>query len=254
MTWQARWVCNRGRRRFNRRAGQNNNTTARDGPTANDPGFLERYVARFDLSNVNQTRVKLALDSSPVALLDLGFEGYWKWNDYKDNNFGFSPVIGRKYDTRQAYYVSVSWGDPNAFRVTAFGDIGFIQYDSYHRNIGNVTGTGTCVPAAPNCFNPDTPPNSTAYNWDATNNDRNWALGLGTDWKALERLTIMGSAIWSRTQGWVDLASQNNFGRQPVPDPQLRYVEQSHAQPEGHLSVQQELGVHRRVRLRDPQL
>jgi hypothetical protein len=183
------------------------------GSSANVDLFLERYVARFDLSNVDQTRVKLVLDSSPMPLLDLGLEGYWKWNNYKDNNFGFSPVIGRKYDTRQEYYASVAYGDPNAFRVMLFGDIEFIQYDSYHRNIG--TGS-PCPGTAPNCFNPNTPPNSTAYNWSATNYDTNWALGLGTDWKPLERLTVKGSAIWSRTQGWADIVSQNNFGN-PFP-------------------------------------
>ena len=187
------------------------------GASANDPLFLERFVARYDLSNVDQTRLRLVLDSSPVALLDLGFEGYWKWNDYKDNNFGFSPVIGRKYDQRQEYYASVSYGDPNIYRVTFFGDIEFIQYDSYHRNISTVSGgpvppSGNCTVPAPNCFNPNTPPNTNNYNWSAINKDTNWALGVGTDWRATERMTVKGSAIWSRTQGNADIQSQNNFG------------------------------------------
>jgi hypothetical protein len=183
------------------------------GANANDPLFLQRFVARYDLSDLNQTRVKLVLDSSPMPFLDLGFEGYWKWNDYKSNP-DWSPLVGREKDTRQEYYASVSYGDPNAFRVTFFGDIEFIQYDSLHRNING----GSCAApvSQPNCFNPNTAPVPNAYNWDAENNDRNWALGVGTDWKALERLTIKGSAIWSRTQGWADIVSQNNFGN-PFP-------------------------------------
>lgn len=197
------------------------------GPTANDPPFLDRFIAKYDLSNLDQTRVKLVLDSSPIALLDLGFEGYWKWNDYKENNYGFSPLIGRKSDTRQEYYASVSYGDPKALRLTLFGDIEFIQQDSDHRNI-----TQTNAATAPNLYNPNTAPFpavgtagspqclttggtpnlSCNYNWSANNNDTNWALGLGTDWQALERLTIKGAAIWSRTQGWADIVSQNNFG------------------------------------------
>lgn len=176
------------------------------GTDANDVAFLQRFVARYDLSDLNQTRLKFVLDSSPIAFLDFGFEGYWKWNDYKANP-DWSPLIGREKDTRQEYYASVAYGDPNAFRVTLFGDIEFIQYDSLHRNIN----AGTC-PALSNCANPNTAPNATAYNWNAENNDRNWALGLGTDWKAMERLTVKGSAIWSRTQGWADIVSQNNFG------------------------------------------
>jgi hypothetical protein len=194
------------------------------GANANDPAWLERYIARFDASNVDQTRVKLVLDSSPIEYLDLGFEGYWKWNDYKDNP-DWSPLIGRTKDTRQEYYASVSYGNPDVLRVTLFGDIEFIQYDSYHRNISAVTpGAGGALPQ--NLYNPNTAPfpalgaagtpacspTSCNYNWDATNYDTNWALGLGTDWKALERLTVKGSAIWSRTQGWADIVSQNNFG------------------------------------------
>jgi MtrB/PioB family decaheme-associated outer membrane protein len=180
------------------------------GTDANDVAFLQRFVARYDLSDLNQTRLKLVLDSSPIAFLDFGFEGYWKWNDYKANP-DWSPLIGREKDTRQEYYASVAYGDPNAFRVTLFGDIEFIQYDSLHRNIN----AGAC-PAASNCANPNTAPNATSYNWNAENNDRNWALGIGTDWKAMEKLTVKGSAIWSRTQGWADIVSQNNFGN-PFP-------------------------------------
>jgi hypothetical protein len=184
-----------------------------EGANANDPLFLERFVARYDLSDLDQTRLKLVLDSSPIPFLDLGFEAYLKWNDYKANPDN-DPLIGRTKDTRQEYYASVSYGDPQSWRVTFFGDIEFIQYDSYHRNIGG----GNCGAPVnqPNCFNPNTSPVANAYNWDAENNDRNWALGVGTDWKAMERLTIKGSAMWSRTQGWADIVSQNNFGN-PFP-------------------------------------
>lgn len=178
------------------------------GANANDPLFLQRYVARFDASDLDQTRIRLVLDSSPMPLLDLGFEAYWKWNDYKQNS-GFDPQLGRTKDYRQEYYANVSYGDPKQLRVTLFGDIEFVDYYSYHRNIGS----GSCTN---NCFDPNTPPDSTSYNWDATNNDTNWAIGAGMEWKPIERLTVKGSAIWSRTQGSADIVSQNNFGN-PLP-------------------------------------
>lgn len=200
------------------------------GANANDVLYLQRFVARYDLSDLDQTRVKLVLDSSPAPFLDLGFEGYWKWNDYQ-NNDNWSPLIGRTKDTRQEYYASVSYGDPNAFRVTVFGNIEFIQYDSDHRNISATTAGAAGAPPQ-NIYDPNTPPFpavgtpgspqclstggtpnlSCNYNWNATNNDRNWALGLGTEWKAMEKLTVKGAAIWSRTQGSADIVSQNNFG------------------------------------------
>ena len=187
------------------------------GANANDPLFLERYVTRFDASNLDQTRIRLALDSSPIPFLDLGFEAYWKWNDYKSNN-SFTPELGRTKDTRQEYYASVSYGDPRSFRVTVFGDIEWIQYDSEHRNVSSaaLTGPNCNVAVAPNCFNQGTTPNANAYNWKAENKDFNWAVGLGADWQALERLLLKGSFIWSRTDGSVDIVSQNNFGS-PIP-------------------------------------
>ena len=209
---------------------------ANAGVNANDPDFLNRYITKFDADNLNQTRVRLVLDSNPAPLLDLGFEGYWKWNDYLEND-SLNPAIGRTKDTRQEYYGTISFGDVQSFRVTFFGDIEFIQYDSFHRNISVVTPGAAGAPPQ-NLYNPNTAPFPTLgtpgtpqclstggtpnlscnYNWDATNNDKNWALGVGADWKAMERLTLKGAAIWSRTSGNAQISAQNNFGT-PLPIP-----------------------------------
>jgi len=189
---------------------------ANAGANANDPLFLERYVARYDLSNLDQTRLRLVLDWGPMPFLDFGLEAYFKYNDFQPNP-NLAPLLGRTKDQRQEYYGSVSYGDPQSLRVTFFGDIEWIWYDSQHRTINNVTGDPpVCTAASPNCYNPNTPPNSGAFNWNARNNDKNWALGTGLDWQALTRLLVKGSAIWYRTQGWADIASQNNFGN-PMP-------------------------------------
>lgn len=178
---------------------------ATSGANANDPEFLNRYVARFDASNLNQQLVKLVLDSSPRGNLDLGFEGIYKQNRYTDT------VLGRTKDWRQEYYFSVGYGDPSLFRVTAFADVEYIWYDSYHRVISGVAGTpAVCTAGFPNCFNPLTAPNATNYNYQARNIDRNWALGVGADWPVKERLMLKGSAIYQQTQGSADFNVQNN--------------------------------------------
>ena len=194
-------------------------------------------------SNLDQTRIRLVLDSSPIPFLYLGSEGYWKYNDYRDNH-NLSPLLGRTKDTRQEYYASISYGDVQSFRVTFFGDIEFIQYDSDHRNIN----AGTCPGTSPNCFNPNSPPTSIAYNWSATNKDTNWALGIGTDWKAMERLTLKGSAIWSRTLGNADIVSQNNFGN-PIPIPSYDTTSKVSLNLKGSTSTTG-TGILRRLRVR----
>ena len=150
---------------------------------------IDAFVRRFDLANVDQNLVKVVLDISPAPYWDLGVEAIYKKNDYKDT------ILGRTEDERQEYYASVAFGDPKKFRVILFGDIEFVQFDSLHR-----VGTGNPDPA--------TPPNLATYNWGATNKDRAWQVGLGTEWLPMDRLTLKGSLVWARTRGTTDFSVQ----------------------------------------------
>ena len=82
---------------------------------------IDGFVRRVDFSNVNQQLAKLVLDASPMPLVDFGFEGIYKKNDYKDTQ------LGRQRDERQEYYASVSYGNPKVFRVMLFGDLELVQ-------------------------------------------------------------------------------------------------------------------------------
>jgi MtrB/PioB family decaheme-associated outer membrane protein len=196
-----------------------------EGANANDVLFLERFIGRFDNQPVERNEVKLVLDWTPSPLFDLSVEGIWKDNDYKRSGSSIdyqspSPVdefLGRTKDKRYEIYLSASFGDPSKLRATAFYDIEWIKFDSFHRNIG----TGSCPTTSggvtiTNCFDPNTPPNSTAYNWSARNKDRNWTAGIGVDWPALPNLRVKGSYLYVKTDGKVDIAAQNGFGN-PLP-------------------------------------
>jgi MtrB/PioB family decaheme-associated outer membrane protein len=177
------------------------------GVDANDPNFLERFVGRFDLANLNQNKVKLTVDWSPMPLFDLSLEAIYKDNDYRDF------TIGRTGDRRDEIYGSASYGDPAKLRFTLFGDVENIKYDSSHRNVG----ASPCnASSGPNCFDPSSPPNATAYNWSATNKDKNWTVGAGLDWPAMDRLMVKASVLYYKTDGTADMASQGNFGN-PLP-------------------------------------
>ena len=45
---------------------------------------MDLFVRRFDVANVDQNLVKLALDFTPAPLFDLGVEAIYKENKYKD--------------------------------------------------------------------------------------------------------------------------------------------------------------------------
>jgi MtrB/PioB family decaheme-associated outer membrane protein len=168
------------------------------GFNANSPFYLERFNRSFDVANLNQHLIKANFDLTLMEFLDFGFEAYYKRNNFKDF------ILGRSNDRRKEFYGSVSYGDPAKFRVTLFGDIELINYDAYHRTVN----AGTCPASSPNCFDPNTPPTTTAFNWGSKLRDKNWTVEFGADWILSPRLTLKGSAIVQETQGSVDFQSQ----------------------------------------------
>jgi MtrB/PioB family decaheme-associated outer membrane protein len=165
---------------------------------ANSPFYLERFIRSVDVANLNQHLVKAFFDWTPVKLLDFGFEAYYKRNEYQ------GVTLGRLDDHRKELYGSISYGDPEKFRVTLFGDIEFINYDSYHRTMN----ASACPATTPNCFDPFTPPTTTAFNWGAKLKDKNWTVEFGADWPVTEQLVLKGSAIFQETKGNVDFQAQ----------------------------------------------
>ncbi len=153
---------------------------------------MDLYVRRFDLANVHQHLLKVALDANPVPLIDLGFEVIYKRNRY------INTILGRTDDQRQEYYGSFGWGDPKAIRVLAFGDIEYTTYDSNHR--ADTANTGNP--------NPATPPTATAYNWSARNKDTAWQIGLGADWAVITRFMLKSSLVYMQTNGRADFSVQ----------------------------------------------
>ncbi|HEX2334054.1 MAG TPA: MtrB/PioB family decaheme-associated outer membrane protein [Burkholderiales bacterium] len=161
---------------------------------------MDLFVRRFDVANVDQNLVKLALDFTPAPLFDIGIEAIYKENKYKDT------ILGRTEDTRHEVYGSVGYGDPKRWRVYLFGDVEYVKFDSRHR-----VGTG----------NPD--PNSgnttTTYNWTSKNEDDAWQVGIGAEWAVQTRLKLKASAIYAETDGHTDFTVE--AGGDPAPRPAI---------------------------------
>lgn len=174
------------------------------GTGPNDPNYINRFIARFDDSDLNQSYVKFTADWSPMDRLDTSVEGTWKHNDYTNT------VLGRTKDERREIFATVSYGDPKTVRVTLMGDYEWVKYDSYHRNISDSAASGA--------FDPNTPATSSNYNWAATNHDDNWLVGVGLDWQATDRLLFKASLQHFQSDGTSDVDSQQNFGN-PLPIP-----------------------------------
>ena len=136
---------------------------------------MDLFVRRFDVANVDQNLVKLALDFNPAPLLDIGVEAIYKENKYKDT------ILGRTEDTRHEVYGSVGYGDPKRWRVYLFGDVEYVKFDSSHR-----VGTGNPDPGSGT--------NATTYlNWTSKNEDDSWQVGIGAEWAVHTRLELKAS-------------------------------------------------------------
>jgi MtrB/PioB family decaheme-associated outer membrane protein len=146
---------------------------------------MDLFVRRYDVANVEQNLIKVALDFNPAPLFDIGVEALYKENQYKDT------ILGRTEDTRHEVYGSVSYGDPKRWRVHLFGDVEYVKYDSRHR-----VGTGNPDPGSGS--------NATTFNWTSKNEDDSWQVGIGADWAATPRLMIKTSLIYAETDGHTD--------------------------------------------------
>ncbi len=168
--------------------------------------YLNLFVKRFDLANVDQNLVKLVADWNPQPGLDFGLE-----NIYKHNNYG-DTTLGRTKDRRAEMFLNASYGDPKVFRVTAFVDAEFINYDSSHRAIA--------APFVVGSFDPNSGVQTAGtYNWSSKVTERNWSIGMGADWPISENSMLKGSLIYSVTDGNDDFASPlPTAGLQPLPN------------------------------------
>ena len=196
------------------------------GVNANDVHFLERFIGRFDLQPVERHQLKLNLDWTPSPLFDFSLEATWKDNDYKRSGssiFYESPsptgeFLGRTKDERQEIYLSASFGDAveaARHRVLRHRVDQVRRLPPQHRRAPARPPPASAVTAT-DCYNPNTPPNSVAYNWSAQNKDRNWLAGIGVDWPALPNLLVKASYLYVKTDGKADITAQNNFGN-PLP-------------------------------------
>jgi hypothetical protein len=195
-----------GRLKYTRLERDANFLHANDGTNANDVNYLNRFITAFDLSNVDQDQWKLTLDYTLLDAIDLGFEGTLKKNKYKDN------TLGRTKDDRREIYASAGYGAPGGLRFSVFGDWEEVKVDSTHRIIGS-GGTG-------NSYDPNTPPTASNYNWSGNIKDKSYAAGVAVDWPATDRLSFKASAIYYKTDGYVDLSLQEGVPSsvvRPVP-------------------------------------
>lgn len=156
------------------------------------PAQVPYYYRAYDVSNSDQPQVKLVLDWSPAPLWDTSLEAGIRQTNYKDFSYG------RTHDDRREYNLTVSYGDPREFRVTALANYEIVEFDQKYRNGTPATGTS---------------PNDAAnFDWSTKNTQTNRMMGLIADWVPRERLALKASWFWVTTGGGVHFNSGNTSG------------------------------------------
>lgn len=168
---------------------------------ATDQAYMNRYIGRYDANGKDEDSLRIVLNASPRDLLDLGAEYIYKTNKYKPAYGGV--ILGRTKDVRDQWYLTAAYGPPDGVRLSAYADIEYVKYDSYHRNPGMSRAAGS--------FDPNTAPaTASGWNWSQSQRDRNWAIGAGVEWPIKSSLKLVGSLGYERTDGTMEFASQTN--------------------------------------------
>ena len=168
---------------------------------ATDQAYMNRYIGRYDANAKDEDTLRIVLNASPRDTIDLSAEYIYKTNKYKPAYGGV--ILGRTKDTRDQWYLTAGYGARDGFRVSAYADIEYVKYDSYHRNPGMSGAAGS--------FDPNTAPaTASGWNWSQTQRDRNWSIGAGVEWPIKESLKMVGALGYERTDGTMEFASQTN--------------------------------------------
>ncbi len=157
------------------------------------------YFTAYDVNNFDQNMVRLNLDWTPLPMTSVSFGATWRGTDYKGNYYG------RTDDRTQLYDLSVSYGDPDKFRVSLIGNWSEVKFNQMYRNTGSSTN-----PPVPNLGPlPDGGSNSLNFNWGTKNTQGNWLVALMADWVPLDNLRLTSSLSYQETNGGVDFWSSN---------------------------------------------
>jgi len=156
------------------------------------PTSVSYYYRAYDVSNAVQPYVKLVLDWSPAPMWDASFEAGIRQTNYKDVDYG------RTHDDRREYNLTVSYGNPKDFRITALANYEIVEFDQVYRN-----GTPANGPS---------PNNAANFDWSTKNTQTNRMAGLIGDWVPVERLALKASWFWVTTGGGVHFISGNTSG------------------------------------------
>ena len=175
--------------------------TVTNNSTGQTPASVPYYFTAYDVNNFDQNMIRFNVDWTPAPLFMVGFGATWRDTNFKDNYYG------RTDDDTQLYDLTISYGDPDKFRISAIGNYAEVKFNQMYRNTGSNT---TSTPPIPNLGPlPDGGSNSLNFNWGTGNTQESWLIAVLADWVPMDNLRLTTSYSYAKTSGGVDFWSDN---------------------------------------------
>ncbi len=142
---------------------------------------------RFDIGKQNQDMWKFTTDFTPLDTLDVSLEYAYKLDNYNDTILGFQAAEENEFILDGSYV----WKGIKLFA--------FFDYDVSYTTQAERTGGG----------DPSLAPTTSAYNWSADLQNKNYAYGAGTTFPIIKnRLAFTVQYDFEKNNGTANFTSQ----------------------------------------------
>ena len=159
----------------------------------NAVNIVPNNINRFDIGKLNQDMFKLTADITPTETLNVSLEYAYKLDDYNSTILGMQKAEENEFILDGSYV----WKGIKFFA--------FFDYDVSYINQTQRTGA----------TDPSLPPTTAAYNWDANQQNNNYAYGVGTTFPIIkDKLAFKVQYDFEKNNGTANFTSQAFTGAQ----------------------------------------
>ncbi len=156
--------------------------------------ILANNVSRFDIGKLNQDMFKLTADISPTEALSVSFEYAYKLDDYNSTVLGVTKAEENEFIVDGSYV----W---KGMKFFAFFDYDVSTTNQTERYV-SANPTGNSNPAAA--------PNPLGFNWNANQQNNNYAYGAGTSFPIIkDKLAFVVQYDFEQNNGTANFTSQS---------------------------------------------
>ncbi len=160
--------------------------------------IIETWARRFDVAAKDRDIYKASVDISPIENLNFGLGYKYKNTDYKNTVLGLRDEKSNEFDIDGDYTIGQF--------IKLFGYVAYEKIKTYQFQRQFTAGNA----------DPGASPTSTNFNWDLTQNEKEYDYGIGTEIYVIpKKLTFILQHDYVRSNGFADFTYL--LGANPLP-------------------------------------